>query len=111
MAMRGVHEHPSGLLYAAELISTEEEAELLAWCGALETEPVVMRGVASRRQVRHFGVDYDFSTWGTAPTEPIPDSSPASSGKSRPAGPGRDGILRRSPRDALPTWCEHRLAP
>jgi alkylated DNA repair protein (DNA oxidative demethylase) len=73
MAMRGVHERPSGLLYAAELISTEEEAELLAWCGALETEPVVMRGVASRRQVRHFGVGYDFSKWGTAPTEPIPD--------------------------------------
>jgi alkylated DNA repair dioxygenase AlkB len=32
-----------------------------------------MHGVASKRQVRHFGVGYDFATWGTTPIEPIPE--------------------------------------
>ncbi len=31
-----------------------------------------MHEVPSRRRVRHFGVDYDFATWGTTATEPIP---------------------------------------
>jgi alkylated DNA repair protein (DNA oxidative demethylase) len=72
MAMRGVEERPAGLLYRPDLITPEEESHLLVRFAALETEPVVMHGVASRRQVRHFGVSYDFDSWGTAPTEPIP---------------------------------------
>lgn len=73
MAMRGVEEHPAGLLYQAELVSPDEESHLLGRFGELETEPVVMHGVASRRQVRHFGVGYDFDSWDTSATEPIPD--------------------------------------
>jgi alkylated DNA repair dioxygenase AlkB len=73
MAMRGVEEHPTGLLLASDVISAEEEAALLAWCGSLDPEPVVMHGVASRRRVRHFGVGYDYATWGTTPIDPVPD--------------------------------------
>jgi alkylated DNA repair dioxygenase AlkB len=72
MAMRGVEERPTGLVYSTEVIPTDEESELLGWCGVLDTEPVVMRGVASRRRVRHFGVGYDFATWSTTPIEAIP---------------------------------------
>lgn len=73
MAMRGVEERPSGLLYCEDLIAPAEEAELLGWFAGHETESVVMHGVASRRQVRHFGVGYDFASRGTAPAEPIPE--------------------------------------
>jgi alkylated DNA repair protein (DNA oxidative demethylase) len=72
MAMRGVQERPAGLVYRTDLVSAGQEAELVSRFAALETEAVVMRGVASRRQVRHFGVGYDFDSWSTAPTEPIP---------------------------------------
>jgi alkylated DNA repair protein (DNA oxidative demethylase) len=73
MAMRGVEEHPSGLVYRTELFTPEEEAGLLERFRTLDTAPVVMRGVPSRRQVRHFGVGYDFDSWATTPAEPIPD--------------------------------------
>jgi alkylated DNA repair dioxygenase AlkB len=71
--MRGIVELPAGLVYQQDLISPDEEARLLAWCAELETEPVVMHGVESRRQVHHFGVGYDFASWGTTPAEPLPD--------------------------------------
>jgi DNA oxidative demethylase len=73
MAMRGVEERPVGLVFRNELITPDQEADLLARFASLEMEPVVMRGVASRRQVRHFGVGYDFDSWETAPTDPIPE--------------------------------------
>ncbi len=73
MAMRGVEERQAGLLYRTDMVTPGQESELLGRFAALETEPVVMHGVASRRQVRHFGVGYDFDSWETAPTEPIPD--------------------------------------
>ena len=73
MGMRGVEERPAGLLYRIGLVASVEESDLLGRLPALETEPVVMHGVASRRQIRHFGVGYDFDSWDTVPTEPIPD--------------------------------------
>ncbi|WP_210502589.1 alpha-ketoglutarate-dependent dioxygenase AlkB [Nocardioides xinjiangensis] len=72
MAMRGVQEQPSGLLLALDVVSVTEERALLAWCGGLSVEPVVMRGVASRRQVRHFGVGYDYESWAPTQAEPVP---------------------------------------
>jgi len=71
--MRGVAETPAGLVYQPELITDDEETQLLGWFAGLETEPVVMHGVESRRQVHHFGVGYDFASWGTAPAEPMPE--------------------------------------
>src|SRR5918994_7328240 len=73
MAMRGVPEHPAGLRYQEGLVTAREETELLSRFAGLEMEPVVMHGVASRRQVRHFGLTYDFDSWATASAEPIPD--------------------------------------
>lgn len=71
--MRGVHEHPAGLHYRADVVDPAEESALLVWCTSLETEPVVMHGVESRRRVRHFGVHYDAASWRTVPTDPVPD--------------------------------------
>ena len=73
MAMRGVVERPRGLLLREELVTPEAEARLLHWCDRLETEPVVMHGVESRRRIAHFGVTYDFAARATTPTEPLPD--------------------------------------
>ena len=72
MAMRGVAERPPGLLYRPDVLDPVEEADLLAWCASLETEPMVMHGVASRRRVRHFGVRYDAASWRTSPADPVP---------------------------------------
>jgi DNA oxidative demethylase len=71
--MRGVEERPAGLLYRAEQTSSELERLLLAKFAELPMEPVVMRGVASRRRVRHFGLGFDCDSWETTETEPIPD--------------------------------------
>jgi alkylated DNA repair protein (DNA oxidative demethylase) len=73
MAMRGVAERPPGLVYRSDVLTPHEEVALLGRLAALETEPVVMHGVASRRRVRHFGMGYDFASGGTTPTEQIPD--------------------------------------
>lgn len=72
MAMRGVVEQPSGLEYRDELVSPEEEAELLDRLAPLHVTPLVMRGVPSRRLTRAFGVGYDFDTRGTVEIDPIP---------------------------------------
>ena len=72
MAMRGVQERPAGLHYRADVVGRAEQSALLDWCRSLETEPVVMHGVESRRRVRHFGVHYDAASWRTAPTEVVP---------------------------------------
>jgi DNA oxidative demethylase len=73
MAMRGVQEHPAGLRYQVDLITPGEESGLLSRFADLAMEHVVMHGVASRRQVRHFGLTYDFDSWATEPAEPIPE--------------------------------------
>ena len=91
MAMRGVPEHPAGLRYQEDLVTADEEAELLSRFADLGMEPVVMHGVASRRRVRHFGPTYDVDSWATASAEPIPDSlqlraAAAPMGGTEPAG-------------------------
>jgi alkylated DNA repair protein (DNA oxidative demethylase) len=73
MAMRGVVERPSGLLYREELITADAEAELLERFAQLEVTPLVLHGVPSRRLTRHFGVGYDFDSRSTRDVEPIPD--------------------------------------
>lgn len=73
MAMRGVEERPAGLLLDTDVLTTDEESALLAWSRGLDTEPVVMHGVASRRLVRHFGVDYDYASWRTSATGLLPE--------------------------------------
>ncbi|WP_173923299.1 alpha-ketoglutarate-dependent dioxygenase AlkB [Agromyces sp. Marseille-P2726] len=73
MAMRGVVERPSGLLYRDGLISPDEESALLGRFSQLEMSPLVLHGVPSRRLTRAFGVGYDFDTRGTTEVDPIPE--------------------------------------
>lgn len=73
MAMRGVVERPSGLVHKPAFLAPQEEARLLEIFAGLETVPLVMHGVESRRRVRHYGVGYDFDRWTTSPAEPVPD--------------------------------------
>ncbi|HSU02031.1 MAG TPA: alpha-ketoglutarate-dependent dioxygenase AlkB [Nocardioides sp.] len=70
--MRGVEEHPAGLLLAEDVLTHEEEGELLGWCRTLDLHPVVLHDVPSLRLVRHFGVGYDYATWATTPVDPVP---------------------------------------
>src|SRR3954467_12825340 len=73
MVMRGVAERPAGLVYRPDLLTSDEEDRLLRSLAGMEVQPVVMHGVASRRQVRPFGVDYDAHSGDVAPPDPIPD--------------------------------------
>jgi len=70
--MRGVVERPAGLVYEPELIDRATERALLDRLAHLDLEPVVMRGRAARRTVRHFGYGYDFDSWELRPTDPLP---------------------------------------
>ena len=71
-AMRGTPERPSGLTVRTGVLSPAEEAALVDRFGSLDFEPVVMRGVASRRRVRHFGASYDFDARTATATDPLP---------------------------------------
>lgn len=71
--MRGVRERPAGLTVAADLVSAAEEADLLTRFADLAMAPLVMRGVASRRRVCHFGIGYDFDSREPTPAAALPD--------------------------------------
>jgi DNA oxidative demethylase len=63
---------PAGLIVRRDLISTGEERDLMNRLIELELHPVVMHGQPSRRLVRHFGLRYDYASFGVAPGEPQP---------------------------------------
>ena len=67
-----VAQEPEGLLYAPELITSDEEGELIALMDEIEFHEVTMRGQTARRTVRHFGFDYDYSSWKLEPAAPLP---------------------------------------
>jgi alkylated DNA repair protein (DNA oxidative demethylase) len=71
--MRAPAEEPQGLLLKADVITPEEERELLQRFGELEWEPIVIRGQAARRTARHFGLSYDYESRTPTPGEPIPE--------------------------------------
>jgi alkylated DNA repair dioxygenase AlkB len=62
-----------GLTYVEEFLTADEERRVLDVLERLEYKPVVMRGQASLRGVRHFGLDYDYSERDVVPAEPLPD--------------------------------------
>lgn len=70
--MRGVPERPAGLVLAEDFLTEPEESELLAHFATLRPQPLVMRGVASRRRVCHFGAGYDFDVRTAIPAPPLP---------------------------------------
>src|SRR3954452_707787 len=66
-------EEPEGLVYKSELLTVEEERNVLEVLESLRFEPIVMHGVEARRTARHFGLDYDYEARTPQQGEPIPD--------------------------------------
>src|SRR3954469_575890 len=50
---------PEGLVYEPDVLSVEEEAELLERLATLRFDPIVFHGQQARRRARHYGLDYD----------------------------------------------------
>ncbi|MDQ1645441.1 MAG: hypothetical protein QOJ50_1625 [Cryptosporangiaceae bacterium] len=73
MTMRGLTERPDGLLYQPELLTRDEERDLLGLLAGLDFGEVRMRGQVARRTVRHFGYDYGYESWRLTPADPLPD--------------------------------------
>jgi DNA oxidative demethylase len=69
---RAPTEEPQGLEYRPELISVDDEAELLARLETLRFDPIVLHGRAARRTGRRFGLDYDYESRTPRPGEPVP---------------------------------------
>ena len=61
-----------GLLFQEELITPAEELDLLERIRSLEFHEMRMRGVAAKRRVIHYGVNYSFETFKATPGPPIP---------------------------------------
>jgi alkylated DNA repair dioxygenase AlkB len=64
---------PEGLIYRPDFLTEVEERQVLGVLQALELHPVTMHGQASRRLVRHFGLDYGYESLDLVPTDPLPD--------------------------------------
>ena len=70
--MRGVVEQPAGLRYEADLLTADQERDLLTAVTAYDFDQVVMHGQAAKRTVCHFGVGYEYDSARTAPGRPLP---------------------------------------
>jgi alkylated DNA repair protein (DNA oxidative demethylase) len=70
---RSPSEEPEGLVLRSELLTVEEEAELLERLGDLRFDPIVMHGQAARRTARHYGLAYDYESRTPQPGEPVPE--------------------------------------
>jgi alkylated DNA repair protein (DNA oxidative demethylase) len=72
MPMRGIQEQPEGLRYEADLLTEQEEAEVLDVLRGMDLHEVVMRGQASKRRVVHFGYGYAYESRELEEVEPWP---------------------------------------
>jgi DNA oxidative demethylase len=63
---------PQGLVRAANVITLEEERELVERFETVRWDPIVIRGQAARRVARHFGLSYDYESRTPQPGDPIP---------------------------------------
>jgi DNA oxidative demethylase len=70
---RAPSEEPEGLVYRPDLLTVDEEAELLAVVESLRFDPIVIHGQAARRTARHYGLDYDYEARTPMPGEPVPN--------------------------------------
>jgi alkylated DNA repair dioxygenase AlkB len=107
-------QEPEGLVYRPELLSNDEERELLAVLEGLRFDPIVMHGRAARRTARHYGLDYDYGTRAPIPGEPVPDwLLPVRARAAELAGRDPDDLVeilvQRYPPGATIGW--HRDAP
>jgi alkylated DNA repair dioxygenase AlkB len=69
---RAPSEEPEGIVYRPELLSVEEEAELVERLSSLRFDPIVLHGQAAKRTGRHYGLDYDYGAREPMPGEPVP---------------------------------------
>lgn len=67
-----VEEQPAGLVFVPDFLTASEEGQVLELLARMELHEVVMRGQASLRQVRHFGLGYHYESHELAQTEPWP---------------------------------------
>jgi alkylated DNA repair dioxygenase AlkB len=105
---------PDGLVYQADLLTVDEERELLDLLEPMEFDPIVMHGQAARRTALHFGLGYDYGTRTPKPGEPIPDwLLPARAHAAELAGHEPDelveALVQRYPPGSTIGW--HRDAP
>jgi alkylated DNA repair dioxygenase AlkB len=111
---RAPSEEPRGLVYAPELLTVDEEDDLLGVLGDLRFDPIVLHGRAARRTGRHFGLDYDYESRTPKPGEPVPDwLLPVRARAAELSGHAPDELVeilvQRYPPDATIGW--HRDAP
>lgn len=69
---RAVASAPAGFRYLPGFIGADEEQRLIEAITGLAFEPVVMHGVAARREVAHFGARYRFDGAALEPAPPPP---------------------------------------
>ncbi len=67
------NEAPKGLIYLPEVVTEEEEAELLSRFGQIDFYDFSLQGVAAKRKVRHFGYSYEFYWPAVDPADPFPE--------------------------------------
>lgn len=65
-------EFPKGFQLLPAFVTAQEELQLLSFFQDLNWQKVSMHGVVARRQVVHFGYDYEFNKRTLSPTRPIP---------------------------------------
>lgn len=65
-------EQPDGLVFVPDFLTPSEEGQALDVLAGMELYEVVVRGQASLRQVRHFGLGYHYESHELAETEPWP---------------------------------------
>ncbi|MEA2365220.1 MAG: hypothetical protein QOE69_518 [Thermoleophilaceae bacterium] len=69
---RAPSEEPEGIVYRPELLSVEDEDELVRRMKTLRFDPIVLHGQAAKRTGRHYGLDYDYGSRTPMPGEPAP---------------------------------------
>jgi DNA oxidative demethylase len=69
---RAPTEEPEGIVYRRDVLTAEEEDELLRRFETLRFDPIVLHGRAAKRTGRHYGLDYDYESRTPKPGEPVP---------------------------------------
>jgi alkylated DNA repair dioxygenase AlkB len=107
---------PDGLVYRPDVLTVDEEGELLDLFETLEFQEIRMRGQVARRTALRFGIRYDYDNPGRAVEEgePIPgwlETARARCAELAEVEPGelRQALVQRYPAGATIGW--HRDAP
>jgi alkylated DNA repair dioxygenase AlkB len=106
---------PDGLVYRPDLLTVDEERELLDRIGQLDFEEIVMKGVVARRTAVRYGRGYDYDRRvATEGAEPFPDwLVPVRDRAAELAGIGGEelaqALVQRYPEGAPIGW--HRDSP